>query len=168
MFKTFRYYYIIILFDLYRAFRLLFSLCSFVEYNSIFFNQSFNLRPPSLIILFSSSCCRITAKIDDDMIRYYVDEDLFLLEVTHSRVPNPDPSNERNPANPGSPGDPGDPSDPPATAGYDVTLIELPSASAHIAHSPLNSAHGHAHVHESGNTWTFRKHEEEEEEERRM
>lgn len=88
------------------------------------------------------------------MIRYYVDEDLFLLEVTHSRVANPDPSNERNPANPGSPGDPGDPSDQPATAGYDVTLIELPSASAHIAHSPLNSAHGHAHVHESGNTWT--------------
>lgn len=86
------------------------------------------------------------------MIRYYVDEDLFLLEVTHSRV-NPDPSNERNPANPGSPGDPGDPGDPPATAGYDVTLIELPSSPAHIAHSPLtNSAHGHAHVHESGNT----------------
>lgn len=119
------------------------------------FLTSFLLCPPSLIVVFSS-CYRITAKIDDDMIRYYVDEDLFLLEVTHSRVPNPDPSNERNPANPGSPGDPGDPSDQPATAGYDVTLIELPSASAHIAHSPLNSAHGHAHVHESGNTWTFR------------
>lgn len=86
------------------------------------------------------------------MIRYYVDEDLFLLEVTHSRV-NPDPSNERNPPNPGSPGDPGDPGDPPATAGYDVTLIALPSSPAHIAHSPLtNSAHGHGHVHESGNT----------------
>lgn len=86
------------------------------------------------------------------MIRYYVDEDLFLLEVSHSRV-NPDPSNERNPNNPGSPGDPGDPGDSPATAGYDVTLIELPSSSAHIAHSPLtNSTHGHAHVHETGNT----------------
>lgn len=85
------------------------------------------------------------------MIRYYVDEDLFLLEVSHSRV-NPDPSSERNP-NPGSPGDPGDPGDPPTAAGYDVTLIELPSSPAHIAHSPLtNSAHGHAHVHETGNT----------------
>lgn len=82
------------------------------------------------------------------MIRYYVDEDLFLLEVSHSRI-NPDPSGDRN--NPGSPGDPNDPGDPPATAGYDVTLIELPSS--HLPHSPLaNSAHAHTHVHDNGNT----------------
>lgn len=92
-------------------------------------------------------CCRITAKIDDDMIRYYVDEDLFLLEVSHSRI-NPD--SERN--NPGSPGDPGDPGDPPA--GYDVTLIELPSSPPHLPHSPLaNSTHAHVHVHDNSNTW---------------
>lgn len=95
-------------------------------------------------------CCRITAKIDDDMIRYYVDEDLFLLEVSHSRI-NPD--SERNPNNPGSPGDPGDPGDPPTNGGYDVTLIELPSSPPHMPHSPLaNSTHGHAHVHDNSNT----------------
>lgn len=95
-------------------------------------------------------CCRITAKIDDDMIRYYVDEDLFLLEVSHSRI-NPD--NERNPNNPGSPGDPGDPRDPPV--GYDVTLIELPSSSPHLPHSPLaNSTLAHVHVHDNSNTWS--------------
>lgn len=27
----------------------------------------------------------ITAKIDDDMIKYYCNEDVFLLEVTHSK-----------------------------------------------------------------------------------
>ncbi|XP_020718632.2 protein grainyhead isoform X2 [Bombus terrestris] len=114
--------------------------------------SKYKIASSSINNLYRKNTKGITAKIDDDMIRYYVDEDLFLLEVTHSRV-NPDPSNERNPANPGSPGDPGDPGDPPATAGYDVTLIELPSSPAHIAHSPLtNSAHGHAHVHESGNT----------------
>lgn len=85
------------------------------------------------------------------MIRYYVDEDLFLLEVSHSRI-NPDPS-DRNSNNPGSPGDPSDPGDPPATAGYDVTLIELPSSPVHLPHSPLaNSTHTHAHVHDNGNT----------------
>lgn len=84
------------------------------------------------------------------MIRYYVDEDLFLLEVSHSRI-NPDPSADHNPNNPGSPGDPSDPGDPPA--GYDVTLIELPSSSSHLPHSPLaNSAHAHTHVHDNGNT----------------
>ncbi|XP_060826089.1 protein grainyhead isoform X2 [Bombus pascuorum] len=114
--------------------------------------SKYKIASSSINNLYRKNTKGITAKIDDDMIRYYVDEDLFLLEVTHSRV-NPDPSNERNPANPGSPGDPGDPGEPPATAGYDVTLIELPSSPAHIAHSPLtNSAHGHAHVHESGNT----------------
>jgi len=98
-------------------------------------------------------CCRITAKIDDDMIRYYVDEDLFLLEVSHSRINPADPSADRNPNNPGSPGDPGDPGDPPTTAGYDVTLIELPSSPPHLPHSPLaNSTHSHAHVHDNGNT----------------
>ncbi|XP_033356783.1 protein grainyhead isoform X2 [Bombus vosnesenskii] len=114
--------------------------------------SKYKIASSSINNLYRKNTKGITAKIDDDMIRYYVDEDLFLLEVTHSRI-NPDPSNERNPANPGSPGDPGDPGDPPATAGYDVTLIELPSSPTHIAHSPLtNSAHGHAHVHESGNT----------------
>lgn len=82
------------------------------------------------------------------MIRYYVDEDLFLLEVSHSRI-NPD--NERNPNNPGSPGDPSDPGDSPA--GYDVTLIELPSSPPHLPHSPLaNSTHAHVHVHDNSNT----------------
>lgn len=95
-------------------------------------------------------CCRITAKIDDDMVRYYSDEDLFLLEVSHSRI-NPD--NERNPNNPGSPSDPGDPNDP--SAGYDVTLIKLPSPPPHLPHSPLaNSTHAHVHVHDNSNTWS--------------
>ncbi|XP_076225783.1 grainy head isoform X2 [Nomia melanderi] len=113
--------------------------------------SKYKIASSSINNLYRKNTKGITAKIDDDMIRYYVDEDLFLLEVSHSRV-NPDPSSERNP-NPGSPGDPGDPGDPPTAAGYDVTLIELPSSQAHIAHSPLtNSAHGHAHVHETGNT----------------
>lgn len=30
---------------------------------------------------YNLSICRITAKIDDDMISYYCNEDLFLLEV---------------------------------------------------------------------------------------
>lgn len=81
------------------------------------------------------------------MIRYYVDEDLFLLEVSHSRL-NPDPGNERNPH---SPGDPDDPDDSPS-AGYDVTLIEL-SHPPPLAHSPLaNSTHTHGHVHDNSNT----------------
>ncbi|XP_076761290.1 grainy head isoform X2 [Xylocopa sonorina] len=114
--------------------------------------SKYKIASSSINNLYRKNTKGITAKIDDDMIRYYVDEDLFLLEVTHSRV-NPDPSNERNSANPGSPGDPGDPGDPPAPTGYDVTLIKLPSSPAHIAHSPLtNSAHGHPHVHDSGNT----------------
>ncbi|XP_076638400.1 grainy head isoform X3 [Colletes latitarsis] len=114
--------------------------------------SKYKIASSSINNLYRKNTKGITAKIDDDMIRYYVDEDLFLLEVSHSRV-NPDPSNDRNPNNPGSPGDPGDPGDPPATAGYDVTLIVLPSSPAHIAHSPLaNSAHGHSHVHDNGNT----------------
>lgn len=109
-----------------------------------FFNE---LHPPL-------PCYRITAKIDDDMIRYYVDEDLFLLEVSHSRISPVDQNADRNnPNNPGSPGDPGDPGDPPAAAGYDVTLIELPSSPPHLPHSPLaNSTHSHAHVHDNSNT----------------
>lgn len=98
-------------------------------------------------------CFSITAKIDDDMIRFYVDEDLFLLEVSHSRL-NGDAVSERNSTNPGSPSDPTDPGEAPSS-GYDVTLIELPSSPPHLAHSPLaNSTHGHAHahVHETGNT----------------
>lgn len=99
----------------------------------------------------SRVCYRITAKIDDDMIRYYVDEDLFLLEVSHSRL-NSDPSNDRNP-NPGSPSDPNDSGDSPSTAAYDVTLIELPSSPANLPHSPLaNSTHAHTHVHDNVNT----------------
>lgn len=77
------------------------------------------------------------------MIRYYVDQDLFLLEVSHSRI-NPDPGSER----PSSPGDPDDPGDTPSTAGYDVTLIEL--SHPPLPHSPLaNSTHAHAHVHDN-------------------
>ncbi|XP_054010434.1 protein grainyhead isoform X1 [Hylaeus anthracinus] len=114
--------------------------------------SKYKIASSSINNLYRKNTKGITAKIDDDMIRYYVDEDLFLLEVSHSRV-NPDPSNDRNPNNPGSPGDPGDPGDPPTTAGYDVTLIELPSSPTHMAHSPLaNSAHGHSHVHDNGNT----------------
>lgn len=68
---------------------------------------------------------RITAKIDDDMIRYYVDEDLFLLEVSHSRL-SPEQQQERSSrTGNGSPQDPGDGLEP----CYDVTLIELPLAS---------------------------------------
>ena len=108
------------------------------------------LRREDLTENFTVSCCRITAKIDDDMIRYYVDEDLFLLEVSHTRI-NSDTGSERNPNNPGSPGDPGDPSD--SSVGYDVTLIELPSSPPHLPHSPLaNSTHAHVHVHDNSNT----------------
>lgn len=31
------------------------------------------------------SICRITAKIDDEMLKYYCNEDIFLLEVRHSK-----------------------------------------------------------------------------------
>ncbi|XP_071573029.1 uncharacterized protein Grh isoform X2 [Temnothorax nylanderi] len=106
--------------------------------------SKYKIASSSINNLYRKNTKGITAKIDDDMIRYYVDEDLFLLEVSHSRI-NPD--SERNPNNPGSPGDPGDPGDPPA--GYDVTLIELP----HLPHSPLaNSTHAHVHVHDNSNT----------------
>lgn len=94
-------------------------------------------------------CCRITAKIDDDMIRYYVDEDLFLLEVSHTTPPD-----DRNPSTPSSP-DPDDPNESPI--GYDVTLIELPPVQQQLPPpSPItvnhtNHVHGH-HVHEVTNT----------------
>ncbi|XP_039303357.1 protein grainyhead isoform X1 [Solenopsis invicta] len=111
--------------------------------------SKYKIASSSINNLYRKNTKGITAKIDDDMIRYYVDEDLFLLEVSHSRI-NSDPSSERNPNNPGSPGDPGDPGDPPA--GYDVTLIELPSP-PHLPHSPLaNSTHAHVHVHDNSNT----------------
>lgn len=56
------------------------------------------------------------------MIRYYVDEDMFLLEVSHSRL-TPEQQQERSNRNGGnSPSDPNDGLEP----GYDVTLIELP------------------------------------------
>lgn len=85
------------------------------------------------------------------MIRYYVDEDMFLLEVSHSRISS-DPNNDHNQNNPRSPNDPNDPGEPPATAGYDVTLIELRPSPQHLPHSPLaNSTHAHAHVHDNGN-----------------
>lgn len=35
--------------------------------------------------LMDSSFYRITAKIDDDMLKYYCNEDIFLLEVRHSK-----------------------------------------------------------------------------------
>ncbi|XP_011067345.1 PREDICTED: protein grainyhead isoform X1 [Acromyrmex echinatior] len=112
--------------------------------------SKYKIASSSINNLYRKNTKGITAKIDDDMIRYYVDEDLFLLEVSHSRI-NPDPGSERNPNNPGSPGDPGDPSDSPA--GYDVTLIELPSSPPHLPHSPLaNSTHAHVHVHDNSNT----------------
>ncbi|XP_032685588.1 protein grainyhead isoform X4 [Odontomachus brunneus] len=114
--------------------------------------SKYKIASSSINNLYRKNTKGITAKIDDDMIRYYVDEDLFLLEVSHSRI-NPDPSGDRNPNNPGSPSDPNDPGDPPTTAGYDVTLIELPSSPPHLPHSPLaNSAHAHTHVHDNGNT----------------
>lgn len=81
------------------------------------------------------------------MIRYYVDEDLFILEVSHSRM-SPD-----NRDNPGSPGDPNE------SPGYDITLIELPTSPAPLPPSPLapsahahTHAHVHAHVHESASS----------------
>lgn len=116
---------------------------TFLETRSVAFARAMKIYENIIL-----PCCRITARIDDDMIRHYIDEDLFLLEVSHSRI-NPD--SERNP-NPGSPGDPGDPSDPPT--GYDVTLIELPSPPPHLPHSPLaNSTHAHVHVvHDNSNT----------------
>lgn len=65
---------------------------------------------------------RITARIDDDMIRYYTDEDSFLLEVVHSRL-TPEQQQERSNCNGGgSPSDPNDVLEP----GYDVTLVEMP------------------------------------------
>jgi hypothetical protein len=60
------------------------------------------------------------------MIRYYVDEDLFILEVSHSRLSaeqQQQQQHERSNRNTGgSPSDPGDGLEP----GYDVTLIEMP------------------------------------------
>ncbi|KAL6421886.1 hypothetical protein ACFW04_010794 [Cataglyphis niger] len=110
--------------------------------------SKYKIASSSINNLYRKNTKGITAKIDDDMIRYYVDEDLFLLEVSHSRI-NPDPGSERNP---NSPGDPGDPGDSPSTAGYDVTLIEL-SHPPPLPHSPLaNSTHAHAHIHDNSNT----------------
>ena len=87
------------------------------------------------------------------MIRYYVDEDLFILEVSHSRM---------SPDNRDNPGSPNDPNDSP-NVGYDITLIELPSSPGPLPASPLapsahahthahSHAHVHAHVHENNNT----------------
>ncbi|XP_011872603.1 PREDICTED: protein grainyhead [Vollenhovia emeryi] len=107
--------------------------------------SKYKIASSSINNLYRKNTKGITAKIDDDMMRYYVDEDFFLLEVSHSRI-NQD--SERNLNNPGSPGDPSDPGDSPA--GYDVTLIELPTSSSH---SPLaNSTHAHGHVHDNSNT----------------
>ncbi|XP_066591732.1 protein grainyhead isoform X2 [Prorops nasuta] len=106
--------------------------------------SKYKIASSSINNLYRKNTKGITAKIDDGMVRYYVDEDLFLLEVSHSRV---NPETDRHP-NPGSPSDPGDPE---TTVGYDVTLIELSTA----ASSPLtNSSHEHVHqhVHESANT----------------
>ena len=86
------------------------------------------------------------------MIRYYVDEDLFLLEVSHSRT-KPDFVDRNH--NPGSPGDQ-DSGDSP-NPGYDVTLIELPNPPIQLPPSPIaptahSHAHVHAHMHDAGNT----------------
>lgn len=90
--------------------------------------------PTTIIINFSFSS--ITAKIDDDMIRYYVDEDLFLLEVSHSRL---SPDHERR-----SPSDPMDES-------YDVTLIELPLNPQPTL--PSGSSPHHVVQHHVATTW---------------
>lgn len=119
------------------------------------------------VALWSMLCFRITAKIDDDMIRYYVDEDLFLLEVSHSRTSPEQNVVDRNTSNPGSPGDPDDPNEN-MTIGFDVTLIELPSAQPQLPPSPIAVTHSHSHghthvhghsqhVHEVANTWTLRR-----------
>ncbi|XP_076285586.1 protein grainyhead-like isoform X2 [Lasioglossum baleicum] len=85
--------------------------------------SKYEIASSSINNLYRKTTKGIKAEIDDDMIRYYVDKELFLLEVRHSRV-NPDPNNERNP---------------PTTPGYDVTLIEVPSSATHRAHSPLTN-----------------------------
>ncbi|KAG8038672.1 hypothetical protein G9C98_000227 [Cotesia typhae] len=112
-------------------------------------------RYMSRLLPSKDSSMLITAKIDDDMIRHYVDEDLFLLEVSHSTTPaNP----ECNQSNPGSPGDPDDPNDS-TSIGYDVTLIKLqtqltppsPSLSSSTSPATVNS-HIHGHVHEVTNS----------------
>lgn len=83
------------------------------------------------------------------MIRYYVDEDLFLFQVSHSRVKS-DSITDRN-HNPSSPDDQ-DTGDPP-NHGYDVTLIELHTSPIPLPQSPITpSLHAHAHMHDAGNT----------------
>ncbi|XP_020279945.1 uncharacterized protein LOC109852831 [Pseudomyrmex gracilis] len=110
--------------------------------------SKYKIASSSINNLYRKNTKGITAKIDDEMIRYYIDEDEFLLEVTHSRI-NPDPGNDRNP---GSPGDHGDSGDSP-TALYDVTLIQLPTSRLRqTAHSPVANSSHHAHVHDNGNT----------------
>lgn len=85
------------------------------------------------------------------MVRWYVDEDFFLLEVSHT--PNIDhiDHNDRNHSNPGSPDDTGDPN----KIQLDVTLIELqlPSPPSPITTNSHNLGHPHTqHIHEVPNT----------------
>lgn len=47
----------------------------------IIVKQNLNYKLRLTIILL---CCRIIAKIDDEMLKYYCNEDMFLLEVRHS------------------------------------------------------------------------------------
>ncbi|XP_063982125.1 uncharacterized protein Grh isoform X1 [Diachasmimorpha longicaudata] len=108
--------------------------------------SKYKIASSSINNLYRKNTKGITAKIDDDMVRYYVDEDLFLLEVSHS----PHQEHDRNPSNPGSPGDPDDPNES-TPIGYDVTLIELPPVQSQLPPppSPISVSHGnpHAHVH---------------------
>lgn len=86
------------------------------------------------------------------MVRFYVDEDLFLLEVTHTPVTNnSDPNSEHDPSSPGDV----------RSSGYDVTLIELSSSvsapvslavSGPLSPHPHPHQHQHGHPHDSNNT----------------
>ncbi|XP_034933822.1 uncharacterized protein grh [Chelonus insularis] len=109
--------------------------------------SKYKIASSSINNLYRKNTKGITAKIDDDMIRYYVDEDLFLLEVSHS-ASNSNQNLDRNSSNPNSP-DPDDPNES-SSIGYDVTLIELPSVQGQLppAPSPIAvNSHGHVHAH---------------------
>lgn len=111
--------------------------------------SKYKIASSSINNLYRKNTKGITAKIDDDMIRYYVDEDLFLFQVSHSRVKS-DSITDRN-HNPSSPDDQ-DTGDPP-NHGYDVTLIELHTSPIPLPQSPITpSLHAHAHMHDAGNT----------------
>ncbi|XP_046435585.1 protein grainyhead isoform X1 [Neodiprion fabricii] len=119
--------------------------------------SKYKIASSSINNLYRKNTKGITAKIDDDMVRYYVDEDLFLLEVSHTSVSsNSDPNSEHDPSSPGDIRNG-------AGAGYDVTLIELstpavqPSVPVSVPgslspHPHSQHQHQHGHPHESNNT----------------